>query len=79
MRAPNGAEAIVVACPLCHSNLDLRQKAMTARGEQPLPILFITQVVGLALGLPADSLGLGRHFVATAPLLADLGRARRRA
>jgi heterodisulfide reductase subunit B len=51
----NGAEAIVVACPLCHSNLDLRQKAMTARGEQPLPILFITQVVGLAIGLPAES------------------------
>ncbi len=54
----NGAEAIVVACPLCHSNLDLRQKAMTSRGEQPLPILFITQVVGLALGLPAETLGL---------------------
>ena len=68
----NGAEAIVVACPLCHSNLDLRQKAMTARGEQPLPILFITQVVGLALGLPAETLGLGRHFVATEPLIKDL-------
>ena len=68
----NGAEAIVVACPLCHSNLDLRQKAMTTRGEQPLPILFITQVVGLALGLPADKLGLGRHFVATEPLIKDL-------
>ena len=68
----NGAEAIVVACPLCHSNLDLRQKAMTARGEQPLPILFITQVVGLALGLPAETLGLSRHFVATEPLIKDL-------
>jgi len=68
----NGAEAIVVACPLCHSNLDLRQKAMTTRGEQPLPILFITQVVGLALGLPAETLGLGRHFVATEPLIKDL-------
>ncbi len=68
----NGAEAIVVACPLCHSNLDLRQKAMTERGEQPLPILFITQVVGLALGLPAETLGLGRHFVATEPLIKDL-------
>ena len=68
----NGAEAIVVACPLCHSNLDLRQKAMTTRGEQPLPILFVTQVVGLALGLPAESLGLNRHFVATAPFLQEL-------
>jgi heterodisulfide reductase subunit B2 len=68
----NGAEAIVVACPLCHSNLDLRQKAMTARGEKPLPILFITQVVGLALGLPAEALGLKRHFVATDEFIKDL-------
>jgi len=68
----SGAEAIVVACPLCHSNLDLRQKAMTARGDRALPVLFITQVVGLALGLPAETLGLKRHFVATEPFLADL-------
>ncbi len=62
----------MVACPLCHSNLDLRQKAMTERGQQPLPILFITQVVGLALGLPAESLGLKRHFVATDQFIKDL-------
>ncbi len=68
----NGAEAIVVACPLCHSNLDLRQKAMATRGEQPLPILFVTEVVGLALGLPAESLGLGKHFVATQPFIQEL-------
>jgi heterodisulfide reductase subunit B len=68
----HGAEAIIVACPLCHSNLDLRQKAMMERGEEPLPVLFITQLVGLALGLPAASLGLSRHFVSTSPLLTDL-------
>ncbi len=68
----SGAEAIVVACPLCHSNLDLRQKAMTERGQEPLPILFVTQLVGLALGLPASALGLDRHFIATSPLLTDL-------
>ena len=74
----HGAEAIVVACPLCHSNLDLRQKAMTERGEQPLPILFVTQVVGLALGLPAAELGLDRHFVDTEPFIRGLvGRAPR--
>ena len=66
----NGAEAIVVACPLCHSNLDFRQAAMTMRGQEPMPILFVTQVVGLALGLPAEQLGLSRHFVDTRPLLA---------
>ena len=68
----NGAEALVVACPLCHSNLDLRQKAMTARGEPAMPVLFITQVVGLALGLPAQSLGLNRHFVDTEPFIREL-------
>ena len=68
----HGAEAIVVACPLCHSNLDLRQKAMALRGEDPLPILFVTQVVGLAVGLTPESLGLERHFVDTEPLIARL-------
>jgi heterodisulfide reductase subunit B len=68
----SGAEALVVACPLCHSNLDLRQKAIMARGEEPMPVLFITQVVGLALGLPAAALGLDRHFVDTEPFIRRL-------
>ena len=67
-----GAEALVVACPLCHTNLDLRQKAMESRGEPRMPVLFITQVVGLALGLSPETLGLKRHFIATEPLLADM-------
>ena len=68
----HGAEAIIVACPLCHSNLDLRQKAMAQRGEEPMPILFITQMVGLAIGLAPVDLGLGRHFVNTEPFMARL-------
>ncbi len=68
----HGAEAVIVACPLCHSNLDLRQKAMMERGQEPMPVLFVTQLVGLALGLPASSLGLDRHFVPTSPLLSKL-------
>ena len=68
----NGAEAIVVACPLCHSNLDLRQKAMVQRGAKPMPVLFVTQLVGLALGLTPVELGMPRHFVNTEPFIADL-------
>jgi heterodisulfide reductase subunit B len=68
----HGAEAIVVACPLCHSNLDLRQKAMRERGEEAMPVLFVTQVAGLALGLPAAELGLDRHFVDTEPFIRRL-------
>jgi heterodisulfide reductase subunit B len=59
------AEAVVVACPMCHSNLDLRRGEINQRLEQKtdIPVLFITQVIGLALGLPAKKLGLKRHFV----------------
>ena len=59
------AEAVVVACPMCHSNLDLRRAEINQRLEHKtdIPVLFITQVIGLALGIPAKELGLGRHFV----------------
>ena len=67
-----GAEAIVVACPLCQTNLDLRQKAMESRGAPPLPIIYITEIVGLALGLAPEELGLKRHWVDAQPWLRDL-------
>jgi heterodisulfide reductase subunit B len=59
------AEAIVVACPMCHSNLDLRRRPIEAAvgAKLGIPVLFITQVVGLALGLSEKELGLHRHFV----------------
>jgi heterodisulfide reductase subunit B2 len=61
----HGAEAVVVACPMCHSNLDLRRSEINRRLENPtrIPVLFITQVIGLALGIPAKKLALQRHFV----------------
>jgi heterodisulfide reductase subunit B len=58
-----GAEAIIVACPMCHSNLDFRQQALNARGQEALPVIYLTELVGLALGLPYEALGLKRHFV----------------
>jgi heterodisulfide reductase subunit B len=59
-----------VACPMCHSNLDFRQSAMLERGEKPLPVLYLSELVGLALGLAPDTLGLQRHFVDARPLAA---------
>jgi heterodisulfide reductase subunit B2 len=60
-----GAEAIVVACPMCHSNLDMRRKAINKLRKDPIaiPVIYITQVIGLAMGIPAKELGLTRHFV----------------
>jgi hypothetical protein len=45
---------------------------MAQRGEEPMPILFVTQMVGLALGLAPVDLGMSRHFVDTAPFMARL-------
>jgi heterodisulfide reductase subunit B len=60
-----GAEAMIVACPMCHSNLDMRRGAINSfLGEKiDIPVLYATQVIGLALGLDRKALGLQRHFV----------------
>jgi heterodisulfide reductase subunit B len=63
--AMRGAEAIVVACPMCHTNLDMRRNVIEeSLGRQySMPVLYITQVLGLALGLDDRTLGLHRHIV----------------
>lgn len=62
-----GADAIVVACPMCHSNLDMRRPEINNNltNKSEIPILYITQVIGLALGMDPKKLGLDKHFVPT--------------
>jgi Heterodisulfide reductase, subunit B len=59
------AKAIIVACPMCQSNLDMRRGAINETLSNPsdIPVIFITQAIGLALGLSPQELGLERHFV----------------
>ncbi|KPK24894.1 MAG: hypothetical protein AMJ70_00625, partial [Dehalococcoidia bacterium SG8_51_3] len=49
-----GAEAIVAACPMCHSNLDTHQPAVSAQAgkEYSVPIFYFTELMGLAFGDP---------------------------
>lgn len=70
-----GAEAIAVACPLCHANLDMRQHQISEKYGQPydIPIMYFTQLMGLAFGLEPASLGLQKHFVSAEPLLREKG------
>ena len=71
-----GADCLAVACPLCESNLDLRQADATkAHGAIPeTPVLYITQLVGLALGLSNKDVGLEALTISAEPLLAGIGR-----
>jgi heterodisulfide reductase subunit B len=68
-----GAQAIVVACPLCQINLDVRQQQTGQEYGQDynLPILYFTQLMGLAFGLETAALGVDKHFVSAKSLLQE--------
>ncbi len=71
----DGADCLMVACPLCQGNLDLRQQAVEqASGTQfGLPALYLTQLLGLAVGVPAGQLGLDGLLVSPQELLREKG------
>jgi len=62
----HGANCLVVACPMCHVNLDMKQAAIrkASKIDHEMPVYYLTDVVGMALGLSAQQLGVDRHFVA---------------
>lgn len=61
----HGANVMVVACPMCHSNLDMRQKNIRSKfeGYKEIPVLYLTELIGLALGLDKKQLGIDTHFI----------------
>lgn len=68
-----GAQCIAVACPLCQVNLDLRQEdARKAHGDLPeMPVLYVTQLLGIALGLSHQDLGLDALTVSAEALFPE--------
>lgn len=70
-----GAEAIVVACPLCQSNLDTRQEEISreAGREYDIPILYFTELMGLSFGHPEAPKWFRKHFVDPRKLLSTKG------
>lgn len=56
-----GADCIAVACPMCQTSLDLRQRDMEK--EYQMPVLYITQLIGLCLGIAPQELGIPRLMV----------------
>jgi heterodisulfide reductase subunit B len=51
-----GANAIITACPMCQVNLDMGQK----EAARPLPVFFLTQVLGLAWGVSEPNVEIER-------------------
>jgi len=64
-----GAQAIITACPLCQFNLDYPQRETEAgRTGNEIPVLYFTQLMAVALGLPEEDWGMDEHYVDSRPL-----------
>jgi heterodisulfide reductase subunit B len=66
-----GAKCIAVSCPMCQINLDMRQQDIEKQTgtRHDMPVLYITQLLGLCLGISPDELGLKKRMVSPASVI----------
>ena len=71
MAQASGAQCIAVACPMCQINLDLRQLDIKKQlgKEYNMPIVYITQLIGLCLGVPQSRLGLDKLMISPSKVI----------
>jgi heterodisulfide reductase subunit B len=69
------ADAIVTLCPMCQLNLDVYQIDVNKyfKTNYKIPVLYFTQMMGLAFGMSANELGIGKEFIDARPALAKIG------
>jgi heterodisulfide reductase subunit B len=69
--AKENADCIITACPLCHMALDARQMYIEKEYNEKIevPVLYFTQLIGLALGITPKKLGLDKNFVPTKKII----------
>ena len=74
LAAAQGADCIVTVCPMCQMNLDAYQgEISTQLGMRiRMPVLFLTQLLGLAFGLPEKDLLLEQNIVPVSGLIRQL-------
>ena len=77
MAQESGAHAIVVACPLCQSNLDMRQPDIEKKSGRKygIPVFYFTQLMALAFGHPREKLKFPKHIVPVEGALSNIGKA----
>jgi len=76
MAKASGAHMIVVACPLCQSNLDMRQPdiAKMLKTKLDIPVMYFTQLMALAFGFPKEELRFPKHIVPVEDALSNIGK-----
>jgi len=69
--ARNQADAIATICPLCQFNLEAFEDEASDSQEFNMPVLYFTQLMAIAFGIPLKEAGLQRSFVDMKPLLEE--------
>ena len=69
-----GFDAVITVCPFCMKMLDSKQKAIriTTKNTVNLPVLYYTQLLGLAMGIPVEKLGLNTNLSPVGEVLKKL-------
>jgi len=69
----SGADMIATVCPLCQVNLECYQTQVNDEygTDYNMPVIYFTQLLGLALGAAPKKLGLGKEFISIAPFLSQ--------
>ena len=69
-----GANCLVTTCPLCQFNVDAYQDAVGKKYgiEKRLPVYFITELIGVSMGMSPEAMQVDRHFVDAMGLLKEL-------
>jgi heterodisulfide reductase subunit B len=66
----NGADVIATSCPMCQVNLECYQQQVNQEfgTNFNVPVVYFTQLIGLAFGVPGKNLGIGKEIVSATPL-----------
>jgi len=67
-----GADAMVTVCPLCQMNLEAYQDKAVKAGGKSLPVLYLTQLMGLALGLDQEEMRLKKNLTLTSAVRKEI-------
>jgi len=69
------ADIIVTLCPMCQLNLDAYQDAVNRyyKKKYHIPVLYFTQLIGLAMGMSASEMGIGKELIDARAALAKIG------
>ncbi len=72
----SGANCVVVACPMCHMLLDGQQTTIEKAHNTviDMPVLYFTQLIGLAMGISEKELELDKNMVPTSKLIGSIGK-----